>query len=407
MDCGSFLRRQVRVLRITSTLTLVSAFAFLAVASYIAVYVVIVGLLVMALRSAGPAMTKTPGQMALIAAFLAITLAALLAGPLVAMNWLGPGVLFLILLGLGFPELARHAPRHSSTPSLAFLALVGTVMGFALGLYEIVFGVAERAGVWNNPIHYSGIMVLLGFASLAGFEAVRNGWRYLFLAGPILGIAGVLLSGSRGPFLACLALLALIGPLLAYSNRRDGRFWITTGALLLIPAAVLVISPLGPRAAGALLELAGGLGTGDIAMLDEGRTRMLSGAWQAFLDSPVWGHGWAGMMPAAEAYFPPDGEFRGFDHLHADIANFAVMAGVLGLLAYGLLIAAPLLTLIGMPRQVRREALIVAITTSVGYFVLGLTNALFGVLPQTMLYACLVGWLLHLRLSPPTPAAPN
>lgn len=384
------------VLRLISILTLISAFALSAVASYVACYVVMVGLLVMLVTSQGWRAYRRPAALALVLAFLSITLAALLAGPGVPGNWLGPAILIVPLLALGFPALGRHALPLSSPVAIAGLSLVGAGLGLLGGLADIVLNHAERAGVFNNPIHFSGLMVLLGFVSLVGFEASKAKWRHVFLAGPVFGMGGVLLSGSRGPFLAALALGILFAPAILYWHRRDRWLWTSLVVLAVGLSAVLVISPLGPRAAGGIMELVAGLGSGNLTAVDEGRSQMLAGAFGAFADSPLWGHGWAGMMAAAEAHFPADSLFLGYDHLHADIANFAVMGGALGLFAYALLILAPILAMLSVPPANRRSALVVGGTASVGFLVLGMTNSMFGILPQTVLYATLMGWLFLL-----------
>jgi len=390
------IRTTAGVLRLISILTLVSAFALAAVASYVACYVVIVGLLALLVSEGGWRDYRRPGPLALGLALLVITLAVLLAGPGVPGNWLAPAILSVPLLALSFPALRRHAPRLATPVAIATLSLVGTALGLLGGIADILLNHAERAGVFNNPIHFSGLMVLLGFVSLVGFEASKGPWRHVFLAGPVLGVGGVLLSGSRGPFLAAIALGVLFAPAILYWHRRDRWLWTSLAVLALGLGAVLVISPLGPRAAGGIMELVAGLGSGNLTAVDEGRTQMLSGAFQAFADSPLWGHGWAGMMDAAEAYFPADSLFLGYDHLHADLANFAVMGGALGLLAYSLLILAPILAMLSVPPANRRSALVVGGTASVGFLVLGMTNSMFGLLPQTVLYATLMGWLFLL-----------
>lgn len=384
------------MLRFVSIATLVAAFALSAVASYIACYVALVGLAILLVSGGGWRQALRPGGRELLLALLCVSLAAVLAGPLEPRNWLGPAVLLVPLLGLSFPELARHAPRLAAPQAIAGMALFGTALGLAVGVYDILVSQADRAGVFNNPIHFSGLMVILGFICLVGFETVAGRWRHVFLAGPVLGVGGVLLSGSRGPFLAALALAVLFAPAILYWHRRDRWLWSSLAVLLVGLGAVLTISPLGPRAAGVLAELASGFGAGNLTALDEGRSQMLGGAVQAFGQSPLWGYGWAGMMPAAEAFYPADSIFRGFDHLHADLANFAVLGGVLGLAAYGALLLAPILAMLAVKGANRRLAFVVGGTASLGYLVLGLTNSMFGLLPQTVLYAALMGWLFLL-----------
>lgn len=386
--------------------TLISAFALPAIASYLAVYVTIAGLLIFSgsllLRDASSAWT--PATKALLAAVLLLTVSVLMTGPATAENWLAPMILLLPLLAIGFVRMSNVIPRLARIEVFAAFALIGVALGAAAGIYEIWQGVDRRAGAGNNPIHYGGIMLLLGFFTLAGFESTKSKWRYIFLLGPVLGLSGVFLSGSRGPFLAAAALMLVLAPLIIAWNWRDRFFIVALALSSCVGVFVFGFSPLGSRAIAGVYELFVGVRAGELAVIDVPRSEMLHGTLAAFVQSPIWGHGWANMMTAAEAHFPADSRYRGFDNLHADLSNFAVLGGMLGLAGYVILIVAPFLVLAGMPAQHRRQGLLLGLTISVGYFILGLTNAMFGVLPQTVLYAVLMGCLMHLAIRAPVKA---
>lgn len=384
--------------------TLVCALMLPVVAAYSAVYVTIAGLAVLAVatlaRSARDALR--PSVIALLSALGLLVASTLLAGPLTAENWLAPAVVALPLLAVGFLHLERVDPRLGRIEFLASLALAGVALGAIAGTIDVMTGDDLRAQVGNNPIHYGGLMVLLGYGALAGFlTGNATLWRYVFVLGPVLGIAGAMLSGSRGPFLAGAAIGVVVFPLILVWNWRDRIFAVSLLVCGAVGAAAFSVSPLGQRAVGGAFELLLGARAGDLALADVPRSQMLSAAWAAFLDSPIWGHGWSGMMPAAEAHFPADSIWLGFDNLHADVSNFAVLGGILGLFGYGLLIVAPLLAVKDLPAANRRPGLVLALTLSGGVAALGLTNAVFGVLPQTVLYTALLGWLLLLT-RPPT-----
>lgn len=383
------------LLQAIALLMLISAFALPAIAAYQAVYVTIAGLLILTalILINEPARANMPVTWILLSAFGLVVLAALLVGPGIAENWLAPGILLLPLLSLGFLSLPNIAPALARMETFAALALAGAGMGVIAGAYELWLGLDSRAGAGNNPIHYGGIVLLLGFAALAGFESSKTRWRYVFLLGPAFGMAGVFLSGSRGPFLAAVMLTAILLPLLLIWNWRD-RVFLTGLALCgAVSVASLSFSPLGPRAIAGIGELAGGLLNGSFNVVDEPRSQMLEAASLAFRESPIWGYGWAGMMPFTEMHLPEGSPYKGFDHLHNDFANFAVLGGVLGLAAYGLLIAAPLFGLRSNPSVNQRARLIVAVVITIGFLGLGLTNAMIGILPQTVLYAVLMGML--------------
>lgn len=92
-------------------------------------------------------------------------------------------------------------------------------------------------------------------------------------------------------------------------------------------------------------------------------------------------------MPIAESLFPQKLDGVGLENLHADWANFAAMAGGLGLVAWLLLLVDP---------RARRDGPIVlgAVLLTTAQIALGASNATFGVLPQTMVYAIPLGYFL-------------
>jgi O-antigen ligase len=128
------------------------------------------------------------------------------------------------------------------------------------------------------------------------------------------------------------------------------------------------------------------------------RLQMYQGGFRAFLDSPIFGHGPLSFMTVAREL----GEFEGYEHLHNDLADFAASAGALGLIAYGLFLAAPIVEVLRAPSSWSRPRLLVLVSTLIaGYFTMGLTNAMFGILSLTTYYAaiCLITGVLVDRLS--------
>jgi O-antigen ligase len=84
-------------------------------------------------------------------------------------------------------------------------------------------------------------------------------------------------------------------------------------------------------------------------------------------------------------------------HLHNDLADFAASAGVVGLAAFALFLLAPIVEIIrSAEHPTRRPALVLMTTLVSGFFVMGLTNAMFGILTVTTAYAavCVVAGLL-------------
>jgi O-antigen ligase len=127
---------------------------------------------------------------------------------------------------------------------------------------------------------------------------------------------------------------------------------------------------------------------------DDIRAAMYASAIEILSTSPLVGLGLGQIMVTAETMFPNLLAGTGLENLHADWANFAAMAGAMGLLAWLLLLIAPLLLLLERSARRDRALILGAILLSTGQFTLGVSNATFGILPQTVLYAVGLGYFL-------------
>jgi O-antigen ligase len=92
-----------------------------------------------------------------------------------------------------------------------------------------------------------------------------------------------------------------------------------------------------------------------------------------------------------EKYLPFDVGFSDprVSHLHSDILNLGVSAGVVGLIAYGLVLLAPVVAAATSPRDGQfRGRLFLALSLSAGYLCCGAVNLLFGFEFMTTMYVC-------------------
>lgn len=346
--------------------------------------------------------------------FLAISFAFVVLAANLPFVWQGSNdlmaivALLPILAALGGVMLLSEEPRYAHPTIVGMLCLSGAIASLIVGLNDLVFVEAVRAAGDNNAIHYGGIAVLTGFMSLVGLFGTKSAWRFIFLAGPVMGFTSALFSGSRGPALAALLLGLACAPWLLVWFWKDRVFKLAIGAgILVFVCAFWLSDQLYFFRALSFFQEISSLWDGD-ALLNpatDQRFIIYKGALEAFTEAPFFGHGIGRMMSAASAHFPP--EFTGlgtFDHLHSDIADFAVLGGVFGLVAYFAFLAAPLLAVIGMPKSdMQRAAFLGGIIITVGYFALGLTNAMFGILPQTTLYAVLLSMVIVMSRPVNTP----
>jgi O-antigen ligase len=290
---------------------------------------------------------------------------------------------------------------------IAVFALAGSGGGAAVAATDVLIFGQERGG-WlvNNPIHLADLTLMLGFIALVGLTD-KHRFNLFFVLGPLFALVAIWFSGSRGPLVAFAPMLVLGGGALALLLLPPRRAVLLLGAGCLLLAAV-GFALLGSGAAGRLGEIV------DISTLLSGRTadastnerlHMLQSAVEAFWSSPVYGHGFLDYAAVAQSYVPPGMGYGPWGHLHNDPADFAVIGGTLGLLSYALLLLAPLVSGLGNRGRWRPATIYLGITLPVGYFAMGLTNAMFGVLAQTTLYAVVLSLIATLTLVGKDPSA--
>ncbi|HEY4203139.1 MAG TPA: O-antigen ligase family protein [Devosiaceae bacterium] len=282
-------------------------------------------------------------------------------------------------------------PRNGRT--VAVFAFVGTVLASLLASYQVFVAGAERAaGRGSDPIWSAEAAVLLGFVALLGFSRFRGVARIPFLVAPAIGIFVAILSGSRGPLFAV--------PLLVIAYVIfDTIHWLRNLILGLVAAAIfigailLVVPDTNKRFESlvkSLPEVADGGSVVDQSISQ--RRLMYQAGGDAFMASPWIGHGWAGKMDAIVPYLPPKLSKlpETHHHLHNDGLDFAVSGGVLGILAYLLVLFAPIAGAVTSQRDSQyRFRLTASVMLGGGYAIFGLTYLLFGYEFHTTLYVIL------------------
>lgn len=307
-----------------------------------------------------------------------------------------------------FLMLALYAPvaqfvgkfaRMGNILRVAAFALVGTVLSTGVALYQVfVRDLGRATGMGSDPIWSAEAAVLLGFIALLGLAATRNRFRFLFLLGPILGTFICVLSGSRGPLLAVPVLLV------AYVLVAT-RHWLRNIAigLAVIVVCASVVSAVWPATvhryvvmANRLPDYLQGDAVNDASLSERGA--MYVAGYEAFLASPWLGYGWHAKMDAIVPYLPEKYAYfpEVHHHLHSDGLDFAVSGGIVGILAYLLVLIAPVAGAMSSPRDSQfRLRLTAAVMLSAGYFVFGLTYLLFGYEFHTTLYVVLAAIIVR------------
>jgi O-antigen ligase len=311
----------------------------------------------------------------------------------------------LYLIGALVALYRRLGPSLSLT-TIGMLALLGALGGAVLTGFDVLVLGSERGGLVNNPIRMAALTLPLGFTALVGLWGQSGAWRWCFLAGPVLGLLTAYFTGSRGPILAGLVMAAIAVSAICITQlprRRAIQFHVAAGVLMLFAAGMLIATsalqtmPLTDDIAAAMR----GDGSADGSTTE--RLNMYGAAYQAFLASPWVGHGFIDYIRIAETYAAPGRDFIIYDHLHNDIANFSVVAGVMGILAYGLFMFGPLLGALRTQSQDRGAMIYLGAVTSIGFVCLGATDTTIGVHWQNVVLATISAIIATLALRSKVP----
>lgn len=315
--------------------------------------------------------------------------------------------IMLLLFGPVALLLARQA-GPGSVQRVAALAAIGVALGLLSILWDLLVNGDTRPRGFNiGPIVLSNALLALGFLALGAALVVGDRRRWLYAAVPVAAILATLLTGSRGPLLAVPGLL-LLSLLWFWRVRFRGSPRIALWGLgVLAVAAVLGFLLLQGRAA-TMLDIFRQLASGTAVVDETTRIRLVlyEAGWQAFLESPWIGHGWANMMEAAAAHLAPqDLAEAQYPQLHNDVLNFAVAGGILGVFCYLAILVTPLIGALASGQDsLRQFRLYGASVLVITYFFGGLTDLMFGFEFHTMLFVMLTAILLGYCRERPLPA---
>ncbi|MEO7913300.1 MAG: O-antigen ligase family protein [Roseiflexaceae bacterium] len=280
---------------------------------------------------------------------------------------------------------------------LAALCVAGTVISALVAANSAFLVGSERAvGFLMGPNVLARIALLLAFLGLSGLLLTQSPLRYLFYLGPLSAAFVLVLTGTRGAVLALPVMAAILAGLLLTDVRERKHVLALVGLSIAGGVLVLLNSSRFDALWSVLSDVLSGAASSDGATSE--RLRMLEGAWGAFLHSPWIGYGWANFKPAAALAMdmtPYGTEPGGAFQFHNDFANFAVAAGVIGILALVAILVAPVVgVLIGPRDRYFRARLYCCLQLSVSYLVFGLTDFTLGYDLPTTLYAFLTAMIL-------------
>lgn len=288
--------------------------------------------------------------------------------------------------------------------SMLWWGAVAGLFGSLLIAIMQIHGGAPRANAWTNAIVLADVVVVL--MVLVVFCRPVGRWPWM-LAALAAGCAVIVLSGSRGVWLALLALALAMAFAIRWGN---GRLRLMTLAGLVLLASTLMVAVPGLREQMRLDEL-----RSDVARIEKGdvdssagaRLERLQVAYGTFLERPLTGVG-IGHFDEAMKRLPVCSdpahalERCHLDHAHNDVAEWAATQGVPGLLLLFAVYGLPLWLFIGLHRRSGEEAFrgpaAAGIMMVVAYVLCGITQSMFAHQITTSFYVCLVGGLAGLSL---------
>jgi O-antigen ligase len=364
--------------------------------SVLAVLLALLLLPVLASREARVEIGRQPAMWMFLIAFAAIMACY-------AITAVNPGNLLYgtALLALPLAPLVLGAMPHWQTERpalvLAVLGVVGTLICALVAANSAFLTHTERAvGFLMGPNVLARIALNLAFLGVGGLFLTRSPLRYVLYLGPLAAGLVLILTGTRGAMLALPFMVLVLGGFLITDRNERRHLLVLVGLGVLGGALVLFNSARFESLFAVIGEVLSGQSSSDGATSE--RLTMLVGAWGTFLHSPWVGFGWANFKPAAALAMdmtPYGTEPGGLFQFHNDFANFAVAAGVVGVLALVAMLAAPVVGALAAPRDpFFRARLYCCLQLSISTLIFGLTDFTLGYDLPTTLYAFLTAMVL-------------
>lgn len=259
-------------------------------------------------------------------------------------------------------------------------AAIGAV-GAALqgSIQAVFFGVQAEGGAGNAAVFSIMSLCLMGIGGLN--IASRSRTRQLLAISAVVGgIVALAMSLIRGVGLAMFPILALL--VIFAPARWRSAVWRPASLLVLAAAATALYSVqrlLDGRWNQTVRELHRILmGEQTTKSIGE-RLRLWRAGWDAFLDSPIWGHGIQNRMASLVPELSSDGlPVRNFTHAHNGFLSIAIDGGILTLTALLAVLCVPVFIAWRAPRDPNyRIRLFVALIVSTAYAASGVTQIMF------------------------------
>lgn len=236
-------------------------------------------------------------------------------------------------------------------------ASCGAIAGCLVGVFQVLAGNLRPEGGAGNPAIFGVACLLLGCFSALNITSAQLIVRKLATAGLLAGLLGMILSQTRGTWIAAIPALWLI---YTYAParwkqlyKRNCVIWLSAFALV---ATLITAELFWSRVQYTSTEL-------EIMIADEGdfstsigeRLKLWEASLPAVAASPIWGYGIQNRMLAIQFYYSSLGtSLAGFSHAHNLIVTAFLDGGLIVAIATIGLLASPIVIVSG-PHRLRED----------------------------------------------------
>ena len=276
-------------------------------------------------------------------------------------------------------------PRLRASPAIDYLepytagAATGAVAACIVALIQLSFlGIRPEAAAGNAAVFGMMALMLMGLGGLK----IGSPSRIVALFGAVAigaGCAAVLLSLTRGVWIVCIPVLALLAAFAPANVRTIARHPVAIlGAAAAALITYLVQETMDLRWQQTINDFSLVLQERSIGSFGE-RVRLWHAAKEAISHSPIWGYGIQNRMSALLPTLMMDGNLiHGFTHAHNGFLSFALDGGVLVLSAVIAVLVVPVYIAWNAPRDRNyRLRLFAALIVTSSYALCGMTQIMF------------------------------
>jgi len=207
----------------------------------------------------------------------------------------------------------------------AFLSNLSVIIQAVPNLSKNVW---RFGGVTSGMIQGSFLAMFLPIYILLFMCLKERRLKIFFAVASVMGIVALLLTGTRGAWLAAVILIPLV--ILIHAEKKLKKLGAILVALSIVGGIFLFTPALSNRVATIT----------DLHMQSNSeRLLMWQSAWQMFKDNPIFGVGYGSYKVAYQTkYISPDAKERKLEHAHSNFFQMLAECGIVGFSAFILMI---------------------------------------------------------------------